>query len=85
MTHYDRLFLKNIINILANGSKYESRAIWSDTGEQASCVKIFALVNVYNSDYANDPPIGTIRKFPIKIVSMNYYGFGRRNPIIFTI
>ena len=66
MTHYDRLFLKNIINILANGSKYESRAIWSDTGERASCMKVFALVNVYNSDYTNDPPIGTIRKFPIK-------------------
>lgn len=66
MTQYDEIFVKNLVDILSNGSEYESRAIWSDDWTKAKCLKRFSIVNRYNSDFSNKPPIGTIRKFPIK-------------------
>lgn len=66
MTKYDEIFVKNLVDILTNGSSYESRAIWEDEGTKANCIKRFGLINRYNSDFSNEPPIGTIRKFPIK-------------------
>lgn len=66
MTEYDKIFVQNIKDILQNGSEYTSRAIWSDDGAKAKCLKRFSIVNRYNSDFSNKPPIGTIRKFPIK-------------------
>lgn len=66
MTQYDEIFVKNLVDILSNGSEYESRAIWSDDWAKAKCLKRFSIVNRYNSDFSNKPPIGTIRKFPIK-------------------
>lgn len=66
MTEYDKIFVQNIKDILQNGSEYTSRAIWSDDWAKAKCLKRFSIVNRYNSDFSNKPPIGTIRKFPIK-------------------
>lgn len=66
MTEYDKIFVQNIKDILQNGSEYTSRAIWSDDWTKAKCLKRFSIVNRYNSDFSNKPPIGTIRKFPIK-------------------
>lgn len=66
MTKYDEIFIDNLKDILENGSVYASRAIWEDTGEHANCIKKFGVINRYNSDLQNKPPIGTIRKFPIK-------------------
>lgn len=66
MTEYDRIFIDNLNDILKNGTEYESRAVWPDDGEKAHCIKKFAIVNTYNDDLSNKPPIGTIRKFPIK-------------------
>lgn len=66
MTEYDRIFIDNLNDILKNGTEYESRAVWPDDGEKARCIKKFAIVNTYNNDLSNKPPIGTIRKFPIK-------------------
>lgn len=66
MTQYDEIFVKNLVDILSNGSEYESRAIWPDDWTKAKCLKRFSIVNRYNSDFSNKPPIGTIRKFPIK-------------------
>ena len=66
MTQYDKIFVQNIKDILQNGSEYTSRAIWSDDWAKAKCLKRFSIVNRYNSDFSNKPPIGTIRKFPIK-------------------
>ena len=66
MTKYDEIFIDNLKDILENGSVYSSRAIWEDTKEHASCIKRFGVINRYNSDLQNNPPIGTIRKFPIK-------------------
>ena len=65
-TTYDKIFVKNIEDILKNGTEYKSRAIWEEDGQSAKCIKLFGLVNRYNSDYENEVPIGTIRKFPIK-------------------
>lgn len=66
MTNYDKLFIQNLNDILTNGSEYLSRAIWEETNEQAKCIKLFGIVNRYNTKYENEAPIGTIRKFPIK-------------------
>ena len=66
MTEYDRIFIDNLNDILKSGTEYESRAVWPDDGEKAHCIKKFAIVNTYNEDLSNKPPIGTIRKFPIK-------------------
>lgn len=66
MTEYDKIFVQNIKDILQNGSEYTSRAIWPDDWVKARCIKRFSVVNRYNSDFSNKPPIGTIRKFPIK-------------------
>ena len=67
-TTYDKIFVKNIKDILDKGVRYTSRAIWEDTEnkEHADCIKLFGLVNRYNTNYENEVPIGTIRKFPIK-------------------
>ena len=65
MTRYDEIFVQNIKDILQNGSEYISRAVWEDN-TQVKCIKKFGIVNRYNSDFSNKPPIGTIRKFPIK-------------------
>ena len=67
-TTYDKIFVKNIKDILDNGVRYTSRAIWEDTENKvhADCIKLFGLVNRYNTNYENEVPIGTIRKFPIK-------------------
>ena len=66
MTQYDEIFFFFLVDILSNGSEYESRAIWPDDWTKAKCLKRFSIVNRYNSDFSNKPPIGTIRKFPIK-------------------
>lgn len=68
-TKYDKIFIQNIKDILDHGITYKSRAKWIDedgTKTNAECTKLFGLVNRYNSNYENEPPIGTIRKFPIK-------------------
>ena len=66
MTNYDKLFIQNLNDILTNGSEYLSRAVWEETNEQAKCIKLFGIVNRYNTKYENEAPVGTIRKFPIK-------------------
>lgn len=65
---YDDIFVENIKDILEHGTEYQSRAVWEDDTEvvPAKCIKLFGLVNRYNTDYQNQPPIGRIRKFPIK-------------------
>lgn len=65
---YDDIFVENIKDILEHGIEYQSRAVWEDDTEvvPAKCIKLFGLVNRYNTDYQNQPPIGRIRKFPIK-------------------
>lgn len=65
---YDDIFVENIKDILDHGVEYQSRAVWEDDTEvvPAKCIKLFGLVNRYNTDYQNQPPIGRIRKFPIK-------------------
>ena len=67
-TYYDDVFVENIKNILKNGVKYTSRAVWEEgnTTIPAICIKLFGLVNRYNTNGENKPPIGTIRKFAIK-------------------
>lgn len=67
MSKYDTIFVENLKRILGSeGTEYESRAVWKDTGKKAMCRKIFGVVNEYNADLSNTPPVGTIRKFPIK-------------------
>ena len=66
MTEYDNIFIDNLTDILKNGTDYTSRAVWNDTNTFARCIKRFGIINRYNSDFSNKPPIGTIRKFPIK-------------------
>ena len=66
MTEYDNIFIDNLTDILRNGTDYTSRAVWNDTNTFARCIKRFGIINRYNSDFSNKPPIGTIRKFPIK-------------------
>ena len=65
---YDDIFVENIKDILEHGTEYQSRAVWEDDTEvvPAKCIKLFGLVNRYNTDYQNQSPIGRIRKFPIK-------------------
>lgn len=65
---YDDIFVKNITDILKNGTLYTSRAVWEDenTVTPAKCIKLFGLVNRYNSNGENIAPIGRIRKFAIK-------------------
>lgn len=65
MNIYDTTFIENLKDILENGTHYKSRARWDD-GKQAMCIKKFGIINRYNSDLSNTPPIGTLRKFPIK-------------------
>lgn len=66
--NYDDIFVENIKNILKNGTEYTSRAVWEDknTITPAKCIKLFGLVNRYNSNGENNAPIGRIRKFAIK-------------------
>ena len=66
--NYDDIFVENIKDILENGTKYTSRAVWEegDTTIPAKCIKLFGLVNRYNTNGENIPPIGRIRKFAIK-------------------
>lgn len=66
MSYYDDLFIDNLKDIIEYGSSYLSRAKWEDTGKQAICYKIFGLVNRYNTNYENVPPIGTIRRLAIR-------------------
>lgn len=66
MSTYDHIFVKNLKDILVNGTSYTSRAIWKEDNKQAKCIKLFGLINRYNRDLRNTPPIGTLRKFPIK-------------------
>lgn len=66
MTEYDKIFIDNLTDILKNGTEYTSRAVWEDISTVAHCIKRFGIINRYNSDFSNKPPIGTIRKFPIK-------------------
>ena len=66
MTEYDNIFIDNLTDILRNGTDYTSRAVWNDTNTYARCSKRYGSINRYNSDFSNKPPIGTIRKFPIK-------------------
>lgn len=62
---FDNKFIGNLLEIINNGTEYESRAVWDD-GIPAKCKKIFGVVNRYNSDLSNTPPIGAIRKLAIK-------------------
>ena len=66
--NYDDIFVENIKNILENGTQYTSRAVWEDgdTTVPAKCIKLFGLINRYNTNGENIPPIGRIRKFAIK-------------------
>lgn len=66
MNEFDQKFINTLNNIITNGTEYDSRAVWKDTGEKAKCKKIFGVVSRYNSDYSNTPPIGTLRKLSIK-------------------
>lgn len=68
MSYFDKVFIKNLKNILENGCEYESRAVWEDDDgcTRANCKKVFGLVTEYNSNYENIPPIGTLRKLSIK-------------------
>lgn len=67
MSQYDHIFYQNLKEILVNKDNMtDSRAIWEDENTIAQTCKKFGIVNRYNSDYSNQPPIGTIRKFPIK-------------------
>ena len=65
---YDDIFTQNIKDILEKGTEYESRAVWEDLPDKpkAHCIKLFGLVNRYNTKNENMPPIGRIRKFAIK-------------------
>ena len=67
-TYYDDVFVENIKNILKNGTEYASRAVWEDETRvtPARCIKLFSIVNRYNTKNENMPPIGRIRKFAIK-------------------
>lgn len=64
-SEFDKKFIENLKDIIENGTSYESRAVWED-GVHAKCIKRFGVVNRYNSDYSNKPPVGTIRKLAIK-------------------
>lgn len=64
-SEFDVKFINNLEDILENGTIYESRAKWED-GTSAKCIKKFGVVNRYNSDYSNKPPVGTLRKLAIK-------------------
>ncbi len=64
-SEFDKKFIENLKDIIENGTEYESRAVWED-GTHAKCIKKFGVVNRYNSDYSNKPPVGTLRKLAIK-------------------
>lgn len=66
MSYFDFRFRENLRSILENGTTYESRAIWEDTGEHAKCIKIFGLVNRYNLADPFGLPVGTLRKLAYK-------------------
>jgi thymidylate synthase len=66
MSTFDDQFVENLNDIIENGTDYESRAVWKDDGTPARCRKVFGIVNRYNFDYSNTPPVGTLRKFQIK-------------------
>lgn len=63
---FDTQFINNLKDILEKGTKYKSRGIWKEDGEQAECKKLFGVVNRYNQNYENNPPISVLRKLAIK-------------------
>lgn len=65
MSKFDGEFVATLKDIIEYGTSYVSRAVWED-GEHAVCYKQVGVVNRYNEDYSNTPPIGTLRRFPIK-------------------
>lgn len=62
MSYFDKKFISNVQNILENGTEYESRAVWKDTGEKAHCIKLFGLVNRYDLSDPEQLPVGTLRR-----------------------
>lgn len=65
LNEFDTQFVQNLKDILKNGTKYTSRAVWED-GTPTECKKIFSVVNRYNSDYSNKPPVSILRKLAMK-------------------
>lgn len=65
MSRFDEIFKQNIINILENGTRYQSRAKWED-GKNANCIKLFGLTNEYDLSNLNEVPVTTIRKLNYK-------------------
>lgn len=65
MSKFDGEFIATIKDIIEYGTSYISRAKWDD-GEHAVCYKQVGVVNTYNEDLSNTPPIGTLRRFPIR-------------------
>lgn len=65
LNEFDTQFIQNIKDILNHGTKYTSRAVWED-GTPTECKKLFGVVNRYNSDYSNKPPVSILRKLAMK-------------------
>lgn len=66
MSIADKIFKSTCNKILENESvKYESRAIWPDTGERAYTIKTFGVVNRYNLQ--EEFPAITLRETNIKL------------------
>lgn len=62
---FDKQFIQNIKDIMEKGTVYKSRAVYED-GTQSECKKIFSVVNRYNSDYSNTPPVSVLRRLAMK-------------------
>lgn len=65
LNEFDKQFINNIKNIMDHGTSYTSRAIYED-GTQSTCKKLFSVVNRYNSDYSNTPPVSVLRRLAMK-------------------
>lgn len=66
MSIADKIFKSTCNKIIENESvKYESRAIWPDTGERAYTIKTFGVVNRYNLQ--EEFPAITLRETNIKL------------------
>lgn len=65
LNEFDTQFIQNLKDILNHGTKYTSRAVWED-GTPTECKKLFSVVNRYNSDYSNTPPVSILRKLAMK-------------------
>ena len=49
MSIADKIFKDTCSKIIENEDiKYESRAVWPDTGEKAYTIKTFVIINRYN-------------------------------------